>query len=598
MLGDDDKTQDRTDETVGRPQGWTPSDGPATDLDGQAVTPGEDPPAAPDLAQGATPDQATGTPAAPPTGPLAPPPGPGPLPGAPFPPPGWGAGSGWNPAAPQQPPAGWPPRPVGWQQPGQWQAPGQPPQQPGQWQQPVWRPQVSQQPGWQQGQWQAPGQPPQHPGQWQQPATWLAPTTVPAGGRRRPGRLPAIVSVIAACLLSFSGGMVFDHFAFAPSTTATAQPTSATDGTGTTPSLYLQAEKIIKQYFVGRSSVTDQQLLYGALKGMVEALGDTGHSVFLTPSQYKSYQASLNATVAGIGVLMSTGSGAFTISKVLAGSPAAQAGLEAGDQITAVDGESVAGLTIDDLGTKIRGQVGTSVKITVIRTGVTAPIDFTITRAQVSVPLVGWGIIPGTHIADIALVEFSQGASDQLAAAIAAATDAGATSVILDLRGNPGGYAAEATDVASQFLSGGTVYIEQDASGAKTSITVNTKVKSNDLPLVVLVDHDSASSSEIVAGALQDNKRAKIVGVATYGTGTVLQEFRLDDGSVIFLGTAYWLTPSGAKIFGKGITPDQVVTMAAGAVPLDPTTFGSMTTSQLNSSGDAQLLAAIAAITK
>ena len=166
------------------------------------------------------------------------------------------------------------------------------------------------------------------------------------------------------------------------------------------------------------------------------------------------------------------------------------------------------------------------------------------------------------------------------------------------MRGNPGGYAVEAQAVASEFISSGTVYIEQDANGKNTNITVDSSQPHTNLPLVVLVDHNSASSSEIVAGALQDSGRGKIVGQATFGTGTVLQKFDLADGSVIFLGTAYWLTPSGHKIFGVGIKPDESVALAAGVVPIDPTTLGTMTTAQLNSSGDAELLAAVKDLTK
>jgi carboxyl-terminal processing protease len=491
---------------------------------------------------------------------------------------------GWPPAAPQTPQRGWPAQ----NQPSWPPAPPQPP---------AWTPPRDQ--GW-------PGGPgsvgPFQPGPAPLAPAWQAPVDRPLS--RRQSRLPTILSIVAACLLSFSGGMLFDHFVFTSSTGGAAQvaPTSGPAANGTqsaaNQALLDQAEAIIKQYFVGRNDVTDQQLLYGALKGLVQSLGDTGHSVFLTPSEYQAYMASLNAQVAGIGVLMSSNNGVFTVTKVLTGTPAQAAGMKAGDQITAVDGASTEGWTLDQLGSKIRGTAGTKVTITVTRAGSSAPIDFTITRAKVSVPLVEWGMIPGTHVADIALFEFSTGASDQVASAISAAQKAGATSVVLDLRGNPGGYATEAINVASQFLGSGTVYIEQDASGNQTKVTVNPKIAHNSLPLVVLVDHDSASSSEIVAGAIQDAGRAKVVGVATFGTGTVLQVFHLSDGSAIFLGTSYWLTPNGNKIFGKGITPDQVVTLPAGALPLDPSTLGAMTSSQVNSSGDAQLLAAIALLNK
>jgi carboxyl-terminal processing protease len=389
--------------------------------------------------------------------------------------------------------------------------------------------------------------------------------------------------------------MVTDHFAFPGTTSAGGQAgtTAPASGANSDYALYQQALQIVKQNFVGRASVTDQQLLYGAIAGMVDSLGDTGHSTFLSPSEYAAFESSLSSSVVGIGVLLSGGNGVFTVDKVIAGSPAAGAGVQAGDLITAVDGTSTANMSLDVLSTKIRGPAGTKVTISVIHLGTTTPVDITITRADVTVPLVGWGIVPGTHIADIALTEFSTGASDEVKAAISAAQKVGATSIILDLRGNPGGYATEAQEVASEFLSSGVVYIQQDAAGKETTMNVDPKQTHTNLSLVVLVDHGSASSSEIVAGALQDSGRAKIVGVATFGTGTVLQQFTLSDGSVIFLGTAWWLTPDGHRIFGVGITPNQVIAMPANATPIDPTTLGTMTVAQLDSSGDAELLAAV-----
>jgi carboxyl-terminal processing protease len=349
----------------------------------------------------------------------------------------------------------------------------------------------------------------------------------------------------------------------------------------------------VKQYYVGRSSLTDEQLLYGSIRGMVDSLGDTGHSVFLTPEEYAAWQASLSANVGGIGVMMSAGNGVLKVDRVIPGSPAEKAGVKAGDQITKIDGVDVSGMTFQEAGSKIRGEPGTSVTITVVHAGSTTPVDITIVRASIEVPLVDWGMVPGTHIADIVLTEFAQGAADKLHRAIVAAKSAGATSIILDLRGNPGGYANEAQGVASEFLTSGVVYIQQDARGVNTEVRVDTSRAHTDMPLVVLVNHYSASSAEIVAGALQDAGRAKIVGVNTYGTGTVLQQFPLSDGSVIILGTAWWLTPNGHRIFGVGIKPDEIVQMPAGALPIYPTDLPSMSTSAFNSSGDTQLLAAV-----
>jgi carboxyl-terminal processing protease len=389
--------------------------------------------------------------------------------------------------------------------------------------------------------------------------------------------------------------MVADHFIFPTTVTNTAagpDATAAANGTQNS-ALYNEALQIVKENYVGISSITDQELLYGSIKGMVDSLGDTGHSSFLTAAQNAAMQSELSGSFAGIGVVLSADTSTFKIVRVISGSPAAIGGVKAGDQITAIGGVSTSTMTVDDLTAKIRGAAGSTVTISVLHLGAAASVDITMTRATIAVPLVDWGMVPGTHVADIALTEFSTGASDEMKTAISSAKTAGATSIILDLRGNPGGYATEAQEVASEFLSSGVVYMEQDSKGHNTNINVDANQTHTNLPLVVLVDHDSASSAEIVAGALQDSGRAKIVGVATYGTGTVLQQFTLSDGSVILLGTAYWLTPNGHRIFGVGITPDEKVAMPTGVFPIDPAVLTTMTSAQLSSSGDAELLAAV-----
>ncbi len=393
-----------------------------------------------------------------------------------------------------------------------------------------------------------------------------------------------ILGIFAAVLIAFSSGMVVDRL--------TAPPSDSVQLNGF--SKYVEALQVIRQYYVGRDSLTDQQLVDGSIAGLVQSLGDTNHSRYLTKQEYEQLTSQLNGQLVGIGVLLTTTSdGQFQVTRVLPNSPAQAGGIKAGDVITAVDGKSVSGLTFDQLATMIRGNAGTSVTVSVIHEGSTTPVDVKMVRQTVTAPLVDWGMIPGTTIADIALYEFSQGAGDQVARAITGAEQAGATSLILDLRGNPGGLADEARHVASEFLSTGNIYIVEDASGHRTPITVDKSVKATELPMVVLVDHDTASAAEIVAGALQDPKRARIIGLTTIGTGTVLEPFPLSDGSVILLGIEDWLTPNGHRIFGVGITPDQVVSLPAGGQPTDPYDFSSMTSSQIQSSSDAQLLSAI-----
>ena len=485
--------------------------------------------------------------------------------------------------APVSPPA-WdaptPSAPSPWQQPAPtgWNA--APPVQP------QWGTQPAPQPTW-----------PPAPA-WQPQSGWGAPA--PARTSSGSGRLPVIISVIAACLIAFSGGLVTDRLGFptpstgAPAGTLAPGATKGAVSPAQAAALYNEAEQVIKQNWVGRSSITDQQLVDGSIAGMVNSLGDTGHSEYLSAQEYAGFQSSLGGSLAGIGVVLADDNGAFVVTRALKGAPAAKAGVQSGDVITAVNGTSTANMTFSEFTSKVRGAAGTKVTITVIHPGSSQPVDIAIVRAVFSVPLADWGMIPGTHIADISLAEFSTGAADQVQIDIDAAKAAGATSIILDLRGNPGGYASEALDVASEFLASGTVYIEQDSSGKKTPEIVSTKRQHTKLPLVVLVDHDSASSSEITAGALQDAGRAKIVGVNTFGTGTVLQPFTLSDGSVIILGTAWWLTPNGHRIFGVGITPDQKVLMPGIAQPTDPTTLAALTAAQFSASTDAQLLAAVA----
>jgi carboxyl-terminal processing protease len=480
---------------------------------------------------------------------------------------------------PSGPPPAQPQQQSGWFAPSPWRASGQ---QPGG----AWPPA---QPGWPQSGWQQP------PG-WQQPSFWppAPPSQGPTGTlesqppHRRRASLAQVVTIVAVALIAFSSGMVVDR-------QVVAQPAPASEPLPNF-SVYEQALQDIKANYVGRADITDQQLLYGSISGMVDALGDTGHTRFLTPQEYAQLNSQLSGQVAGIGVLLSITNGTPVVDRVIGDSPADKAGIKAGDSIVAVDGKSTSGQTFDDLAAEIRGDPGTKVTLTVIHAGSTSSVDITITRATIQAPLVDWGMVPGTTVADIALYEFSDGASKQIAEALAGAKKAGATAIIFDLRGNPGGLASEARSVASEFLSSGVIYQVENASGQRTSVTVDRSQTATTLPLVVLVDHDTASAAEIVAGAIQDNNRGQVIGLTTVGTGTVLQPFVLSDGSAILLGVEDWLTPDGHRIFGVGITPNETVAMPTGAQPLDPINLDKMTAATVQASDDAQFLAGLKAL--
>lgn len=357
--------------------------------------------------------------------------------------------------------------------------------------------------------------------------------------------------------------------------------------------LFWEALNVIQQNFVGRADIDPQTLTYGAIRGMVEALGDTGHTVFLTPEQAQAEQNALDQNVVGIGVVLGEKDGQSVVVSVVPGSPAEGAGLKAGDVITAVNGQSTVGLPPDQLVDQVRGDAGSQVTVTVVRPSTGETLDFTMTREQIQFPSTSWTMVPGTDIALIRLSQFSAGSADELLAARDAALAAGANAIILDLRGNPGGYVDQAVKASSQYLDDKVVYISENADGVQTPVKTDNSITATDVPMVVLVDNNTASSAEIMSGAIQAAGRAQIVGETTFGTGTVLLPFTLSDGSVIRLAVERWLTPTGELIFGKGITPDIEVALGPNDVPIEPNELKDIAPDQLGTITDVQLLKAI-----
>jgi len=369
----------------------------------------------------------------------------------------------------------------------------------------------------------------------------------------------------------------------------TGHPTSAQE-----LALIGQAWDILHDQYVGKDQLDDQSLAYGAIRGLTDAVGDTGHTSFLTPQERAARADELSGSYVGIGVRIDTASdGLPVIDEVFKGSPAETAGLKAGDEITEVDGKVTSGHDLDEVAGWVRGEAGTTVRIEVRSGPKGTEREVSIVRAAVAEVVVSWTMVPGSKTAFLRLEQFSNGAADDVKAALGEIKAAGANRLILDLRGNPGGYVNEAVGVASQFLSSGDVYIERDAAGHETHHPVSPGGVTTDLPLVVLVDGGTASSAEIVSGALQDAGRAQIVGVKTYGTGTVLGEFPLADGSALRVGTVEWLTPKGRRIWHEGIVPDVIVDRAADVAPLGPDDVQSMTAAQIAALTDPQLARAL-----
>lgn len=361
--------------------------------------------------------------------------------------------------------------------------------------------------------------------------------------------------------------------------------------------LFWQAVAVIRDNFVGRADLDDQTLVYGAIRGLVESLGDTGHSVFLTPAEVQSEQNALGGSVVGIGVLLGERDGQIVIVSVIPDGPADDGGIRAGDRVVTVNGESVEGLAPEEVAANVRGDEGSTVTIVLDRPSSGERLELSLLRETLHVPAADWIIVPGTDVGLLRLVQFSAGSAADLLAARDAALAAGAQSFILDLRGNPGGYVDQAVDVASLFIADKTVYIRELATGERIPVRTNDEFSASDLPLVVLIDANTASSAEIVGGAIQSAGRAEMIGETTFGTGTVLLPFDLPGGSSIRLAVERWLTPDSELIFGKGITPNVEVDFGPNDVPVEPNALDGLTPEQVAALDDPQLARAIELLT-
>jgi carboxyl-terminal processing protease len=360
--------------------------------------------------------------------------------------------------------------------------------------------------------------------------------------------------------------------------------------------LMAQAWNTIHDNYVDRASIKPNPLTYGAISGMVAALGDTGHSVFLSPEMIKEEAEFTEGKYEGIGAEVKMKGDHVVIVAPLDGSPAQKAGLQPGQIILAVNGQDVLGLNLFQVVKRISGPAGSRVSLRILdsKTGTTKEVSMV--RAAIVMNNVTWRRLPGSKVAHLRIAGFSEGVSRDLKKALRAIMAQDLKGLILDLRNNPGGLLSEAVSTASQFLAKGNVLLEKDADGKITSLAVEKGGLALSIPTVVLVNNGTASGAEILAGALQDHGRARLVGTTTFGTGTVLQQFPLSDGSALMLAVREWLTPDGNKIWHKGITPNFVVSLPEGASPLFPEEEQGMTRQELNAAGDTQLRKALSLV--
>lgn len=324
--------------------------------------------------------------------------------------------------------------------------------------------------------------------------------------------------------------------------------------------VFWEAWGITEQNFVDPKALDSQNMTRGAIKGMLDSLGDP-HTGYVDPQHYQFEQADLEGAFDGIGAQVGVQNTQLVIIAPLEGSPAERAGLRPGDRILLIDGKDASGMSVVEAVSKIRGPRGTKVTLSVLHEGDRRAVDVEITREQIKTPSVVRRVLPG-DIGYLRLAFFSERSKDEVTSALSALVKSPVKALILDLRNNPGGLLDETIGITSQFLKDGVVAYQVDKEGKQTAYNVRSGGVALDVPLVVLVNGASASASEIVAGALQDHGRAVVIGEETFGKGSVNRFHELSDGSALYVTFARWTTPKGRLIEGKGLLPDIEVPMA------------------------------------
>jgi carboxyl-terminal processing protease len=302
--------------------------------------------------------------------------------------------------------------------------------------------------------------------------------------------------------------------------------------------------------------VSDKDLFYGAMEGMVSAVGDPYTSYF-DPAQAEEFQSALEGSFSGIGAEIGIKDGQLVVVAPLPDTPAERAGLQAGDKIILIDGVETLGMSVEEAVSRIRGEEGTSVILTLSSDGLEDLFDVTIIREKIVIDSVKWEV-GDNGIATISIFTFNDDTTTLFNQAVNDILSRGATGIILDLRSNPGGLLTAAIDVASAWVGYRHVVVEKEQDEARGFSGVSAP-RLEDIPTVVLVDGGSASASEIVSGALQDYGLATVVGTQTFGKGSVQDYRELPDGSAVKITIAEWYTPQGRTINETGITPNVIV---------------------------------------
>ena len=379
-------------------------------------------------------------------------------------------------------------------------------------------------------------------------------------------RVLAIVAAVVVVLAVFVAGVTVGGHAQAVGLTQLKDPFRGWLLGDSGEDLSSQVLEVLRDHYY--EDVDTTSLERASVDAIVAGLDDP-YTAYLDPDELKALRDHTDRAYYGVGLQVAQRDEEIVAVRVYEGSPAAKEGVKAGDRLVSVDGEDTAGKTLETVVTGIRGEEGTTVTVGV-RTGSEPPRTLTMKRARIRVPAVESRIVTvkGRTIGYLALAQFSRGATEALRDAITDLRERGATALVLDLRGDPGGLLTEAVGVSGAFLrDGSTVVVTQGLHSARHTFETNTSPVAGDLPLYVLVDRNSASASEIVAGALRDAKRGTLVGERTFGKALVQSTILLRDGGALKLTTQRYLTPSGYDLAKRGLPPAVKVVDDPGTTP-------------------------------
>lgn len=325
--------------------------------------------------------------------------------------------------------------------------------------------------------------------------------------------------------------------------------------------LFTTALEQIRRNYVNADQTEYRDLIHGALRGMLQSLDS--HSDFLNPDMFSDMQDDTSGHFGGLGIVISMRNNILTIVAPMENTPGSRAGLLSGDHIVEIDGESTEGLSLQEAVRKLRGPPDTDVTIKVVRPATSEIQEHTITRAVIAIESVKDAKLVSGSIGYVRITQFNNPTATDLRAALADLEEQGMEALVLDLRNNPGGLLNSAIEVAQQFLTRGNLIVYTRGRDGRRGqrYTARERNPQLDFPMVVLINEGSASASEIVAGALQDHRRAILVGEKTFGKGSVQSVLPLDDGSALRITTALYYTPSERVIDERGIEPDIVVSI-------------------------------------